>query len=201
MKLTVHRVIVVGLILSAPVVTGCSYPKDERLAQFAEQTMREQSLQNQRMATQSTAIVDEGRQLAETAKELVTHDAQARQDLIEHHAELSSQLNSQQAKLDQQRQALAQQIMREPVVAAAISSAGILLACALQLALAGLFVWQVNRQTSDDAALVGLLVDELTTETPLFLASPVLPRLNTSPSIGLSGLPQDDSEPSAEFPF
>ena len=66
-------------------VIGCSDTpdmRDQRLAEFAEQAVKEQARQNDRMADQSQAVVEESHQLAETAKELVEHDAEARRELI-----------------------------------------------------------------------------------------------------------------------
>lgn len=197
MKHDLHRLALVGVAILTPLIIGCS-SDNERLAQFAEQSMREQSIQNKHMANQAVAIVEESSQLAEAAKELVHQDAQARQALLAHHTQLSLQLNSQQAKLDQHRQDLARQVAREPVIAAAISNVGLLLACALPLALAGLLVWQTSQQTNDDAAVASLLVHEMTTETPLFLSEPALPKLTAKP---MAAQPSDNSDNVSDFPF
>jgi hypothetical protein len=187
----------IGVAILICATIGCS-SSDEQLAQFAQQSVREQSIQNQHMANQSVAIVEESSKLAEAAKELVKQDAQARQALLAHHTQLSGQLNSQQSKLDQQRQELAEQLVREPVIAAAISSVGLLFACALPLALAGLLVWQTSQQTSDDAAVACLLVHEMTAEKPLFLPASVLPKITAKP---MASQPSDDSDNGSEFPF
>jgi len=197
MKHDLKKMILVSVMILTPLIVGCS-SDNERLAQFAEQSMREQSTQNKHMANQAVAIVEESKQLAETAKELVHQDAKARQALLAHHTQLSSQLNSQQAKLDQQRHDLARQLAREPVIAAAITNVGLLLACALPLALAGLLVWQTGQQTSDDAAVASLLVHEMTTETPLFLSEPVFPKLTAKPTASQLS---DNSDNVSEFPF
>jgi outer membrane murein-binding lipoprotein Lpp len=196
MKHDLKKMILVGVVILTPLIIGCS-SDNERLAQFAEQSMREQSTQNKHMANQAVAIVEESSQLAETAKELVHQDAKARQELLAHHTQLSSQLNSQQSKLDQQRQDLARQLAREPVIAAAISNVGLLLACALPLALAGLLVWRTSQQTNDDAAVASLLVHEMTTETPLFLSEPVFPKLTAKPTASQPNI----SDNVSEFPF
>jgi hypothetical protein len=197
MKHDLHRLTLIGVAILISATMGCS-SSDEQLAQFAQQSVREQSIQNQHMANQSIAIVEESSKLAEAAKELVHQDAKARQELLAHHTQLSSQLNSQQSKLDQQRKDLANQLVREPVIAAAISSVGLLLACALPLALAGLLVWQTSQQTSDDAAVACLLVHEMTAEKPLFLPVPVLPKLTAKP---IASQPSDHSDNVSEFPF
>jgi hypothetical protein len=195
-----HRLTLIGVAILISATIGCS-SSDERLAQFATQSVREQSIQNQHMANQSVAIVEESSKLAEAAKELVHQDAKARQELLAHHTQLSGQLNSQQSKLDQQRKDLANQLVREPVIAAAISSVGLLLACALPLALAGLLVWRTSQQTSDDAAVACLVVTELTAERPLFLPSPVLPHLLTSEKSRIDVAQNDKSDGSNDLPF
>ena len=71
-------VAMVAAVLLLTTIVGCGRSPDERLADFAQQTMSEQVRQNDRMADQSQAVVAESHQLAETAKELVEHDAEAR---------------------------------------------------------------------------------------------------------------------------
>ena len=61
---------------------GCGRAPDERLAEFAQQSVTEQRKQNDRIADQSKAVVKESHQLAQTAKELVKYDAEARRELI-----------------------------------------------------------------------------------------------------------------------
>ncbi len=200
MKQSKQGLIIIGFSLLISATIGCS-SSDERLAQFAQQSVREQSIQNQHMANQSVAIVEESSKLAEAAKELVKQDAQARQELLAHHTQLSGQLNSQQSKLDQQRKDLANQLVREPVISAAISSVGLLLACALPLALAGLLVWKTTQTTSDDAAVAGLLVSELTAETPLFLPSPSFPSIRASDKSRIGVAKNHKTDASSDFPF
>jgi len=93
MKRTQIAIVPILLLLT---VIGCSDSpdmRDQRLAEFAEQAVKEQARQNDRMADQSQAVVEESHQLAETAKELVEHDAEARRELIAAQQELTTQLN------------------------------------------------------------------------------------------------------------
>ena len=166
--------------------TGCGPAtdhRDERLAEFAQQTMKEQRLQNTRMADQAQAIVAESQQLAGAAKELIAHDAEARRALLASHNELSRQLDQQRAtinasrdQLEQDRREIAEQRTREPIIAAAIANTGLLLACLLPLLLAGLIVLHLRSQEPDHAAVVELLVSELTSDRPRFLLAAAAPR-------------------------
>ena len=91
-----HGIAVLAVVLIPAVIAGCSRPLDERLAEMAQQTVAEQVRQNERMADQSQAVVEESHQLAEAAKELVERDAEARRELIAAQTELTSKLNEQQ---------------------------------------------------------------------------------------------------------
>jgi hypothetical protein len=133
-----RRVAMCLALLMLGVVGGCGRSPDERLANFAQQTMSEQMKQNDRIADQSRAVVEGSHQLAETAKELVEHDAEARRELIAAQQELTSQLNGQQSaiqtghqQLEQDRREIAEQRHRDPIIAAVIQNIGLTLACLL----------------------------------------------------------------------
>ena len=67
-------------VLSMIAITGCS--SNERLADLAQHELEIQHTQNETIARQSSAVVNESHQLAVAAKDLVSQDAQARQELI-----------------------------------------------------------------------------------------------------------------------
>ena len=168
-------------VLIPATIAGCSQAPDERLAKFAQQTMTEQVRQNQRMADQSEAIVEESHQLAEAAKELVEHDAEARRELIAAQQKLTSQINEQQSAiykghelLEQNRRELAEQRHRDPIIAAVIQNIGLVIACLLPLLVAVQVIWQMQSQEPDHAAVAELLTLELTSEEPLLLPGPRL---------------------------
>ncbi len=165
-------------------VIGCSDTpdmRDQRLAEFAEQAVKEQARQNDRMADQSQAIVEESHQLAEAAKELVESDAEARRELIAAQQELATQLNDQQAtvdagreQLEQDRREIAEQRHRDPIVATAIQNIGLTLACLLPLIVAVYVIRQMQSQEPDHAAVAEMLVLEVTSNEPRLLPGPVL---------------------------
>lgn len=168
-------------VLIPGMIVGCSRAPDERLAEFAQQTMMEQTRQNQRMADQSEAIVDESHQLAEAAKELVERDAEARRELIAAQQELRSQLNEQQSaiytgheRLEQDRREIAEQRHRDPIIAAVIQDIGLIIACLLPLLIAVQVIWQMQSQEPDHAAVAELLTLYMTSEEPLLLPGPRL---------------------------
>tara|TARA_R110002095_G_scaffold181639_3_gene158907 strand:- start:788 stop:1384 length:597 start_codon:yes stop_codon:yes gene_type:complete len=177
-----HRSIAMFAVVLIPaMIAGCSRSPDERLAEFAQQTMTEQSRQNQRMADQSEAIVEESHQLAEAAKELVERDAEARRELIAAQQKLTSQLNNQQSaiytgheQLEQDRREIAEQRHRDPIIAAVIQNVGLIIACLLPLLVAVQVIWQMQSQEPDHAAVAELLTLELTSEEPLLLPGPRL---------------------------
>jgi hypothetical protein len=185
MKQMIHlrRVAMCLALLMLGVVGGCGRSADERLADLAQQTMTEQVRQNDRMADQSQAVVEESHQLAETAKALVEHDAEARRELIAAQQELTSQLNGQQSaiftgheQLEQDRREIAEQRHRDPIVAAVIQDFGLAIACLLPLLVAVFVIRQMHSQEPDHAAIVELLTLELTSEEPRLLAGATVTR-------------------------
>ena len=178
MKQMIHlrSVAMFAAVLLLANIAGCGRSPDERLADFAQQTMTEQIKQNDRMADQSQAVVEESHQLAEAAKELVQHDAEARRELIAAQTELTSQLNSQQSsvyagheQLEQDRREIADQRHRDPIVAAVIQNFGLVIACLLPLLVSVFVIQQMQSQEPDHAAVAELLTLELTSEQPRLL--------------------------------
>ena len=181
MKQMIHHrsVTMVAAVILLATIAGCGRSPDERLAEFAQQTMTEQIKQNDRMADQSQAVVEESHQLAEAAKELVEHDAEARRELIAAQTELTTQLNEQQSaiyighdRLEQDRREIAEQRHRDPIVAAVIQNFGLVLACLLPLLVAVFVIRQMQSQEPDHAAVAELLTLELTSDEPLLLPGP-----------------------------
>ncbi|MDF1845507.1 MAG: hypothetical protein P1U77_29210 [Rubripirellula sp.] len=191
-RLTAH---LVPLALLAAI--GCSKSpdyRDQRLAEMAQQTVSEQVKQNDRMADQAEAVVAESHQLAEAAKELVERDAEARRELIAAQQELTTQLNDQQSavdagrqQLEQDRREIAEQRHRDPIIAAAISNFGLIIACLAPLCVAGWIIHRMQAQEADHAAVAELLTLEFTSDRPRLLPSPTMqrPRITVT-----SGSPQ-----------
>ena len=173
------RRVTMCLALLIPGIVGCGRAPDERLAEFAQQSMAEQRKQNDRIADQSQAVVEESHQLAEAAKELVEHDAEARRELIAAQTELTTQLNEQQSaiyighdRLELDRRDIADQRHRDPIVAAVIQDFGLVVACLLPLLVSVFVIRQMQSQEPDHAAVAELLTLELTSDEPRLLPSP-----------------------------
>ncbi|NQV25791.1 MAG: hypothetical protein HQ518_15645 [Rhodopirellula sp.] len=183
MKQMIHlrSVTMVAAVHLLATIVGCGRSPDERLAEFAQQTMAEQRQQNDRMADQSQAVVKESHQLAEAAKEIVEHDAEARREMIAAQQELTSQLNEQQSAiytghemLEQDRREIAEQRHRDPIIAAVIQNFGLVIACLLPLLVSVFVIRQMQSQEPEHAAVAELLTLELTSDEPRLLPGPHL---------------------------
>ena len=178
--------------------TGCSQP-DERLHEMAQQSLQQQAQQNETIAqqtTQLTAVSDkfiaaEGQarqELLDLQQRLVEAEAQARQqllqtqaDVVRRDAEGRSELNEQQtrvqaamATLEQERRQIAAERHRAPIVAAAITQVGFVLACLTPLAFGAYLLFVLQRTGDCDNAMVEMLVQELTSEQPRLLPRPAM---------------------------
>jgi outer membrane lipoprotein-sorting protein len=194
MKQMIHvrSVAMVAAVVLLTTIGGCGRSPDERLADFAQQSMAEQRKQNDRMADQSQAVVEESHQLAETAKALVEHDAEARRELIAAQQDLTTQLNGQQSaiytgheQLEQDRREIAEHRHRDPIVAAVIQNFGLTLACLLPLLVAVFVIRKMQSQEPDHAAVAELLILEMTADEPRLLPGLMSQR---------SALTHDDAE-------
>jgi len=151
---TLRHTIPATLLLA--LITGC---KDDELVR--------QSLQRQ------------AEQIVETSRQLVEADAKARGELIELQQNLQEGVQTERQILDRQheemeaeRQTIARQRHRDPLIAAAIVNTGILLACIAPLLLA---FWVLRCSWGQESAGVDeLLIHELTTDTPVLLTRPAL---------------------------
>lgn len=191
MNLTRFKAAMFPLLIAT--ILGCGQApdyRDQRLAEFAQRSNSEQVQQNARMA------------------EIVQRDAESRKALMATHLELTSQLNRQQAfvdagrdRLEQDRRDIAQQRHRDPIIAAVLQSTGMLLVCLVPLFLAAYALKQMRQEETDHAAVAELLVCEITSDKPLFLPSPALPRLTASRNTKLHVVTKDTSGDSEDFPF
>lgn len=201
-----------AVALTLPLI-GCGPSpdlRDQRLAEVAQQSVAVQAQQNEHIARQSQTSAEQSRHLAEATQQLVSQDAAARQQLLAAQEKLNTQLQQQRATIDagrdaleQERRLLAAERQTELILAASIESAGLILACLLPLALCGLLLWRLGRAEPDDAAVVELLVCELTSEQPELLPElglrPALPQCQAPPR--LPDVPRDLADDSDEPPF
>ena len=188
MNLSPVAMLTMTLLLAA----GCADSRDEEFRQLAQQTIRQQEKQNERLAKQS-------QQIAEASKHLVANDSRARKEMIAAHATLQKELQTERANINQQlsgleseRREIARQRGRDPIIAQTISGIGLTLACLLPLFLAGYVIYSLNRSSDDSDALSEMLVMEIVAEKPKLLL--IVPR----PVAALEhASPQDDDESAA----
>jgi hypothetical protein len=129
-------------------LAGCD-SEDERLAQYAQNSVQQQAQQNAALA-------------------------KADEDL---HAERTS-LNEQQASLEEDRREIADQRVRDPLIANALETIGLILACLTPLLICVYALKQAGG-ASPEQELGSLLVEELTAdESDLF--PPAAPKLQQS---------------------
>jgi len=151
-----NKALWIALVASFLVVAASCNEEDERLARFAEESTRQQAGQNREMSQLN-------REVAHAHKDLV----RLHHDLEVQHAEV----NRQRDQLESERREIAEQRHRDPILAAAINSVGLILACLIPLALAGYLLSGLRNQR-DDPVVTELLIEEITSEQPMLLPPP-----------------------------
>jgi len=153
------------LALAIIVLAGCD--KDQRLADLARQGADRQADQNLHMAENS-------RQVAAAAKAVVEADAHARKDFAAMQREVQTQqaeVGRQRDQLESDRREAAQHRQSDPVIAAAITDVGLVLACLLPLVLCWYLLRNMHRE-SNDPVLTDILIEEIASDNPRLLVPP-----------------------------
>jgi len=157
------RILPVTLIC---LIVGCN---DERLVQLSKEHEARQAEQNLRMADLQKSVAD-------GSKRLIEAEADSRDKLLAMQDNLrgdQATVGEQRDKLEAERREIAQERIRDPIIAEAIKQVGLCLACLLPLVLAGYLVFTMKQTAKDDdAAVAELLVTELVSEKPLLLGPP-----------------------------
>ena len=133
----------------------------------------------ERQAAQSRAIMQLQEQVAEGTKQLVARDAEARREWIELRRELQvnlAEVGQQRDALESERRAIAAQRQRDPILAAAIESCGLIVACLVPL-LAAVYALRKSAEEPLDARAATQLIHELQRRHPTALAAPPPKRL------------------------
>jgi hypothetical protein len=131
-------------------------------------------------------------QIVGASRQLVEADAKARGELVELQQNLQEgvqterqSLGRQHQELEAERQMIARQRHRDPLIAAAIVNTGVLLVSIAPMFLA---FWVLRSSWSQESAGVGeLLIHELTSGNPVFLPSPTLPLVSAEAAPGAAG--------------
>ena len=167
-KLTKKLLILVGPLM---LMTGCQEHSDQRLTQMALQQTKIQ-------AEQSRQMLELQQEVATGARQLVSADAQSRQEIVamQHDLQIERANMAQRwDQLEQERKSLASQRYFDSVIAEVISNLGIILICLLPLVVC----WQLLRQTIEPAMeneVAELLLEDLVSSKPLlFPQKPFMP--------------------------
>ena len=153
------------VILAAPllaVLCGC---EEDELAKAAREAAK-QSAEQQRQLAQMQA--DEAR----GANQLVEADAKARAELATLQRDLQQDqaaLGRQRDELETDRRQIAEQRHRDPLIAAAITSIGLILAGVLPLLLCWALLRHPPLDGEAEAALADFLVQDLVSDHPVLL--------------------------------
>jgi hypothetical protein len=143
---------------------GCT-SSDERAIQIATEGANRQAAQNQEMARLQ-------REVTEGTRELVTSIGQARSEFTELHRDVQKQqaaIAEQFDALESERRAIAASRIREPLLAALITSVSTVLIACLPLALALYVLANQGGNTPDQAVLNDLLIEEFAADRPALL--------------------------------
>lgn len=147
-----NRPLLLLLVVLAWTTSGCDN-RDQRLAQFAAESTRQQADQNREMARLNRDV------------------AQAHDGLIGLQYQLGAQqaeINRGRDQLESERRDIAGQRFRDPIIAAAISNVGLILACLAPLSLAGYLLYCMRHQ--DDGQVVSeILIEDLASAHPMLL--------------------------------
>ena len=162
-------VLVTALALAVTLSGGCD--DDTRVAGTAERAAERQAELDKEMAQLN-------RQVAEGSKELVAADARSREALLEIQQDLQSQqtdVNRQRDELEKERKHIADQRLRESILAPILASIGPLAVCGLVLLFCCMLVFGMRRDRADGDAVGEILVEELTSARPMLLPPPATP--------------------------
>jgi hypothetical protein len=159
---SVLGVMMIGMVLA---IASCE-SGDQRLAEYARQSVEQQARQNETMARQSEQVVEHSAELAKTAQSLVEQDASARREMIESHARLQSELHGERRRLDSQRQQLHDErkaataaMIREPVISQAIITTGLILAALVPLLVTAYALRRLPNPGPSDQLLAETLIE------------------------------------------
>jgi hypothetical protein len=189
-------------------VIGCSGP-DDRVVEVTREAAARQAEQNAIIARQTQQLTEMSanfleaeersrQELIALQQDIVERDAECRQELATLHRETQAAVSGQRKEVDRQRdlleaerKELAEQRHRAPLVAAAITQAGLLVACLAPLVLCGWLIYSLRHGGEDHTGVVQLMVDELVTQSP--------DRLLPAPPTGerTKALPNTDAEPAS----
>jgi uncharacterized protein involved in type VI secretion and phage assembly len=155
MTKTLHRMPAALLIVA---MAGCS-SSDERLARIAMESTERQAEQNREMSQLN-------REVAEGTKRISEAITESRQEILA----MEADLQVQRTRLEEERRSLANERYRESLLAPILDNLGVLLVVCLPLVICCLLLFNLRKQSDDDAAVCDLLIEEITANQPQLLA-------------------------------
>lgn len=171
-----HKLVLIPIVAALMLTAiGCDEEENKRLAEMAERHLERQAEQNRQ-------VTELQREVAEGSRRLVEADAQARQEMVTLQREVQaerSEFGRQRDLLEGERRDLAAKRRLDPIVAAAITNIGLLLACLLPLVLCWYLLTR-RVEPADDQAVAEVLLEDLVADRPL-----LLPRTDGVRAIGL----------------
>lgn len=187
-----HKMILMPIVAALMLtVIGCDEEENKRLAEMAERHL-------ERQVEQSRQVTELQREVAEGSRRLVEADAQARQEMVALQREVQAErteVGRQRDVLEGERRDLAAKRRLDPIIAAAITNIGLLLACLLPLVLCW-YLLQRRVEPADDRAVAEVLLEDLVTDRPL-----LLPPADNVRAIGLHTGNDDSSSPNDADPI
>lgn len=177
-----------GLVLS--LFGGC---RDQRLETANRTALVQQGKQNELIGAQSQNLAETTLKIATAAETVLAQESQVRTELLQQQA----RIDSWRTDLEQERQRIASQRQRDPIIAASLQALGLLFACLMPLAFGAYTLHVASRERPGDA-LAEVLVQELTSDQPRLLPAAAFgpPRLEhrrvNSPA-GPDDRPPDDA--------
>lgn len=161
---------VAPLKLMMLIVMASCESQDRRLAEYAQRAAEQQARQNDRIAQQSEAVVKHSQEVTAAAHDLVEQDAAARRDLIQAQDKLQQQSQNERVSIDRQRQQLDAErksaehaAVRDPVIAQAIITGGLIVAALLPLLVTLYALRRLPEQRPVDELLGDTLLESLLT--------------------------------------
>ena len=204
-----HKIIRILVMMLSAATTGCRDDSDARVEQVMQESLERQAEQNRQIVEQSKLSAESVQRVVEAEsaartevvelqRDLVQRDNGGREQLVELTQNTQSNMTAERAVLDkqrgnleQERQRLALERNRDPMVAQTIAVVGTLVACTIPLVLAGYVLYSANRGNDDEVVVNEILVSEITANCPTFLASES-PRLSSRRSESSPLPPESD---------
>ena len=179
-----------ALIFVALIGIGCS-SGDERLVEVSRESAERQADQNRLVETNN-------RQVLEATNRLIEADAKSRTEHIELHRQIESErtgVNQERDALEQERRQIADERIRDPIIAESIRAVAGLIAAILPL-LVCLFLLRGLFHKSDQDALAEVLIEDLVSRQPL-LSEPAAASLpGTGRELRLQAAPEEPQDQS-----